>query len=104
MACDKYLTLYNYRNAPLADERPTAMVLWIIGCLSFIGMAILEYAWILNHMYNNHKVVGQNDKQPQEDIGQRTRHKVDRSMLVIFPVVFAIFSLVFWIYTATAGQ
>ena len=79
------------------------MVQWIIWCLGFIAMAILEYAWILNHMYNNGKVVGKNDMQPQEDIGQRTRRKVDRAMIVIFPAVFAISTIVFWICTVTAA-
>ena len=88
----------------MADERPTAMVKWIISCFVFILLAILEYAWIIKHMYSKG---GQNDLESQDDNMPKQKtwlRKVDNYMEIVFPIVFVIFTAMFWVYTAVTRQ
>ena len=77
-----------------------AITQWILSCLLFIILAILEYTLLLgykkysepedeeNNMTGpNHEVIG---------IGRLSK-RMDKWMLVIFPPSFIVFALVFWL-------
>ena len=78
------------RSAPRTNKSPTAMVKWILGCLLFILLACLEFAWILHGMYHTKKV------DVKHDMKVNRAHTLDKLMLIIFPVCFIVFTAIFW--------
>ena len=66
------------------------MVKWILGCLLFILLACLEFAWILHGMYHTKKV------DVKHDVKANKAHTLDKFMLISFPVSFIVFTATFW--------
>ena len=86
-------------NAPKSGGNSTAIIQWILSCLVFIGIAILEYALILGV---------KKDKNPsevdaEEKFGRTNKNRsdamfnrLDKIMIVILPSTFLAFTAIFW--------
>ena len=70
------------KNSPQADSGPTVLVIWMVVCISFLMIAIVEYAWIINfYLRKQRKFEIQTDK--SEAWPEMT--KMDRIDRIFFP-------------------
>ena len=80
------------KNAKVIDQ-------WILFCLLFIILAILEYTVLLG--YKKYKDEDENDMTGQrgkEEINIRKISKqLDKWMLAIFPPTFTVLTILFWL-------
>ena len=81
-------------NSPKSGGNANAIIQWILSCLLFIILAILEYALIL--CYRKYKKLTSTDKMEHEQRIEKLSKLLDKLMLLIFPLAFFIFSAVFW--------
>ena len=84
-------------NTPKSGGNATAIIQWIILCLLFIIMAILEYALILG--YKKCKKTTKIDvdgSQCHEANVEKMSRKLDKLMAIACPSFFFIFTTVFW--------
>ena len=94
------ITIYNSvtEKSPKAGGSTNALVEWILACQVFIVLAICEYSTLLafrkygNISLRNGQVVNQEINQRVGKISKLT----DMVMLVIFPVVFFTFAVIYW--------
>ena len=86
------------RSTPKSGGTMTAIMQWIMACIGFIILAILEYAWILSHnKYMKSNKVSQNRKRAKQEAKSGDLSKrLDKLMLFVFPPVFFIFAIAFW--------
>ena len=98
------------RTSPQSGGNTSALMQWIMACLLFIIMAILEYSWILSHnkyfnLSNKSSSRARRSKSTkvnpskQDEAEKKSREiyrRLDRMMLVLFPPTFLIFALIFW--------
>ena len=98
------------RSSPKADGEATAIVMWITACMSFIILALAEYFLILlmkkYALFKNPKVEDSSSKKlflkkedltaEQEELQENLAKKLDKAMLVLSPLMFILFSTVFW--------
>ena len=86
------------RSTPKSGGTVTAIMQWIMACIGFIILAILEYAWILSHnKYMKSNKVSQNRKRAKQEAKSGDLSKrLDKLMLFIFPPVFFTFAIAFW--------
>ena len=87
-------------HAPKSGGNSTAIIQWILLCLFFIAIPILEYALILS--YKKYKkpssVHGKNiEGQSKEWKTEEMFNRWDKGMTVILPSTFMVFTLVFWL-------
>ena len=84
------------KNSPQADSGPTVLVIWMVVCISFLMIAIVEYAWIINfYLRKQRKFEVQTDK--SEAWPEMTKmDRIDRIMGTTFPVVFIFATVIFW--------
>ena len=71
---------------------------WVLWCLCFIILAILEYALILGYKkYRRSWIVSDGIKgvSPKQRLEEMSR-KLDKSMLVILPPTYVFFAAAFW--------
>ena len=76
---------------------------WILSCILFIVLAILEYALLI--AYKKYKKAGKiagNIGMPKlrsgdEESIEKLSKKMDRSMILILPPAFCVFGLLFWV-------
>ena len=87
------------RYSPQANSGPTALITWIVICICFQAVAILEYAWVIavNLTGQNESKVGSATINAPTKIVKRMTQKMDRYMVVVFPISFLIFALFYWI-------
>ena len=96
------LCTVNIFNSADGKYPPNAntMIQWILACLLFIIMAMLEYTFLLGYnKYRNPQEVQQKRKTSSTDDAiyiKKMSNALDKWMLVIFPPTFTIFALVFW--------
>ena len=64
------------------------MEAWLLGCIAFVFAALLEYTWILFNM----KIRKMRCKKDKKDLYIMT----DLTYLVIFPLLFLLFNLLYW--------
>ena len=86
-------------HAPKSGGNSTAIIQWIMLCLFFIAIPILEYALILS--YKKYKtpssVHEKNIASPSKERKTEEMFKRwDKIMTVILPSTFTIFAVVFW--------
>ena len=86
-------------HAPKSGGNSTAIIQWILLCLFFIAIPILEYALILS--YKKYKkpssVNGKNmDSQSKGRKTDKMFKRWDKGMTVILPSTFTLLSVVFW--------
>ena len=81
------------RESPKADSSPTALVDWIIICLIFLLLAILEYSWVLTaHLRaKNHQKIDSETKKVKAK-----PFDLDKIMTFVFPFIFLTSAFVFW--------
>ena len=79
------------QNAPNSGGSTTAIIQWILSCLLFMILAILEYALILG--YKKYRKDYLRRECPNF---RRMTRRIDRHMLVIIPPTFFTFSVIFW--------
>ena len=84
------------KNSPQADSGPTVLVIWMVVCISFLMIAIVEYAWIINFYLRKQRTFEvQTDK--SESWPEMTKmDRIDRIMGISFPVVFIFATVIFW--------
>ena len=89
-------------TSPKSGGKPTALIVWIWSCLVFIILAVLEYSTLL--YYSKVKSIkgaieGKKDMKAisKADFEEKKFTNMDMLMLAIFPSVFIIFSLIFWL-------
>ena len=88
------------RSAPKSGGTMTAIIQWILACIGFIIMAILEYAWILSHQRCLKSVNNSQKRNPGNDLEARFEEmsrRLDKMMLLIFPPLFFTFAIAFWV-------
>ena len=101
------ITIFNSvtESSPKSGGSSTAIIQWILACLFFIAMAILEYSLILGH--KKYKKDRKNGKESWRRKGKTARKVnwkntqslskwLDKLMLIIFPAAFFLFSFIFW--------
>ena len=101
-----FLCMINILNwmvgySPTSGGNTTAIIQWILYCSLFIMMAIAEYALILAYKkYRRNPTVcaGDQSSNPQENMKEMSK-RLDKWMMVIFPVAFSLFSVTFWLNT-----
>ena len=81
-------------SSPKSGGNANAIIQWILSCLLFIILAILEYALIL--CYKKYKKSTSSDRMDHEQRIEKLLKLLDQFMLLIFPLAFLIFSAVFW--------
>ena len=79
--------------SPRPKTNATALILWIQTCLFYIVAAMAEYALLLTSRVwipyiENKKYFGQ--------LLKSTLDRLDKCMVILFPIVFFIHSFVFW--------
>ena len=77
----------------------TALVTWISVCLVFILLATLEYAWILGMTRIRTGAIEASEKAEVVKTSRLcARHalRIDRLMLILFPVIFSVTAASFW--------
>ena len=87
-------------HAPKSGGNSTAIIQWILLCLFFIAIPILEYALILSYQkYNKLSSVDVNDMSGpvKERKTEEMFNRWDKGMTVILPSTFMVFALVFWL-------
>ena len=89
------------RYSPKADSGPTVLIIWILSCISFQLIAILEYAWIVAAL--NGKIVTEVESLATEKPKSASKFNVlsynlDRFMRLAFPITFIVYSFLFWIF------
>ena len=89
------------RYSPKADSGPTVLIIWILSCISFQLIAILEYAWIVATL--NHKNITDVESLAKEKPKCASKfnmlsYNLDRIMRLAFPITFIVYSLLFWIF------
>ena len=80
------------------------MIQWILYCLIFIIGAIVEYALILYFKKNRKlptldaemKISSQSGKNVDKLHLKERFRRLDRWMMLLFPMAFSIFSIIFW--------
>ena len=82
------------RTSPRSGGNPSAIMLWMVSCILFITIAIMEYSYIL--WRTNKKKTGE-----VKDIRNNWKREIqpqrlDNIMLVISPTLFFTFSVIFW--------
>ena len=71
---------------------------WVLWCLCFIIIAILEYALILGYKkYRRSEIMSDGIKgiSPKQRLEEMSR-KLDKSRLVILPPTYVFFAAAFW--------
>ena len=97
-----FLCMVNILNSmvlytPKSGGDATAIIQWIMWCLLFIIMAIVEYAMILGYKkYKNKVIVGDICGQSHESRTEDMSKKLDKLMAIVCPCSFIFFSVVFW--------
>ena len=98
------LCLINIFNSTIhaAPKNLVGITHWILSCILFIVLAILEYALLI--AYKKYKKVPKttgNARMSKLRSGDESIEKLakqmDISMIVIFPSVFCAFGLLFWV-------
>ena len=90
------------RYSPKADSGPTVLIIWILSCISFQLIEILEYAWIVATL--NGKIVTDvveslaTEKPKSASKFNVLSYNLDRFMRLAFPITFIVYSLLFWIF------
>ena len=89
-------------TSPKSGGKPTALIIWIWSCLVFIIMAILEYSTLLYYSkVKSNKDATEGKKEikatSKADSEEKKFKNLDMLMLAIFPSVFLIYSLIFWL-------
>ena len=101
-----------HNNAPRPHEGATALIRWLVMCIVFILLALLEYAFILgcsgfksmktesNEKENiNEKKNDDVEVQKPPDMNKRfqiTSSKLDKISLLILPNFFVFMTILFW--------
>ena len=89
-------------NSPKSNSGPTALVIWIVTCICFQLLAILEYAWVIAAKLSDQQV--QTLRSSTENIkGTQSKYKtctknIDHVMISAFPASFIVFAVLFWIW------
>ena len=84
------------RTSPKSGGGPNAHVKWILTCLIFITIPVIEYSWILLRTKFKKDAVNPK-KQEQQLKSEDDRHKkLDKLMLIVSPLAFITFSIIFW--------
>ena len=67
-------------------------------CILFVILAILEYALLIAYKkYKKRPKVEEISRlKPHDEVIENLSKRIDRLMIVIFPPVFAVFSLTYW--------
>ena len=89
------------RSSPKSGGSVTAIMEWVLACLAFIIMAILEYILILaykkfkgNNTIDTQSFAWMESKNVKKDMA--LSKCLDIMMIMIFPPVFLLFSCIFW--------
>ena len=88
------------RSAPKSGGTMTAIIQWILACIGFIIMAILEYAWILSHQKCLKSVKISQKRSAGKDLEakfEEMSRRLDKMMLFIFPPLFFTCTIAFWV-------
>ena len=99
------LCLVNIFNSTIyaAPKNAVGITHWILSCILFIVLAILEYALLI--AYKKYKKAGKiagNNRMSKLRSGddesiEKLSKQMDRSMILILPPVFCVFGLLFWV-------
>ena len=84
-------------NTPKSGGDATAIIRWIMWCLLFIIMAILEYAAILGYKKCKKTAkINVDDCQSHDEKVKKISRNLDKLMAIVCPSSFIIFTAVFW--------
>ena len=82
-------------DSPKANSSSTALVKWVIICLIFLLLAILEYSWVLTASMRAKK-----RRVSCVTMTKMTKKfkpfDLDRVMVLVYPVLFILTAVVFW--------
>ena len=81
-------------NSPRPDDGASALVMWILMCLTAILLAMFEYALILALKMKRQRM----KVTPGEQTKSRTAFKMDIASLVVIPSGFTFLSFMFWVH------
>ena len=94
------LCLINIFNSTmqLSPNNARAITHWILLCILFVILAILEYALLIAYKkYKKRPKVEEISRlKPHDEVIENLSKRINRLMIVIFPPVFAVFSLTYW--------
>ena len=87
---------------PRSHDGPTAILQWAGVCVSFISGAMAVYGWILfSHLNSCPKDGKKDDKaasnRPKETKKYRTGYRLDMTMILLFPPVYFVVAIAFWV-------
>ena len=104
-----------HNNAPRPHEGATALIRWLVMCIGFILLALLEYAFILGCSGFKSMKTESNEKENMKNINgkknedaeaqkhpamnkrfQITSSKLDKISLLILPNFFVFMTILFW--------
>ena len=86
-------------ETPQSSGEATAIVLWMIFCMVFILVALLEYAFILlyKRSFSKHKISHEKpEKKAAKENSKELSKMLDQTMLISCPIMFMFFCVVFW--------
>jgi hypothetical protein len=78
----------------------TAMDIWLLSCMGFVSLALLEYAALLWIKYDRGDEKNKIKCATKKEVDKRCR-RLDKLALVLFIVANALFNLCYWIYFLT---
>ena len=82
-------------DSPKANSSSTALVKWVIICLIFLLLAMLEYSWVLTASMRANK-----RRVSSVTMTKMTKKfkpfDLDRVMVLVYPVLFMVTAVVFW--------
>ena len=89
-------------KSPKSNSGPTALVIWIVTCICFQLLAILEYAWVIAAKLSDQQVLTLRSS-TEKVKGTQSKYKtctknMDHIMISAFPTTFIVFAVLFWIW------
>jgi len=101
-----FLVLINIFNIVTSNspnvEGMTAIAAWMLVCIFFVFGALVGYAYLLWKKKKSCLKRKKNKKQTEEEVKLKQirkedyRSKVDDVFLVVFPIMFMVFNLIYW--------
>ena len=93
-------SFFSFQDETPKSKSPTALTIYIIGCLSFMLMAILYYGLILYWIRKPKKVSNGSStiKEKDEEYGEDQYIKIDRFMFVVYIISFLIYNMIYFLH------
>ena len=89
------------RDSPKSGGKASALMIWIMSCITFNIVPLIEYACILSHdkyleKSKDDTSIVQTNRANKSTGKQEMFKRLDKFMAIISPPVFIIFAFIFW--------